>query len=166
MAPRPPPRTLRLKLIKWGGIAAIALLAFLWLANLRYGLRYFSTPAPPGALHTFIFCSRGSLTIGRLDAMGFNRGLAPGLSMYQMKAERYAWWPIYQSNVTTTFISIPYWIFALPLLITTWLARTLDARAARLAQPGRCPACRYDRSGLPPEALCPECGTPQVIQST
>ena len=166
MTPSSAPRTRRLKLIKWSGVAATALLAFLWLTNLRYGLRYFSTPAPPGALHTFIFCTRGSLAIGRLDATTINRAQASGWSFYPMRDGRFVWWIVYTSNTTMTFVSIPYWLIALPLTVTAWRAWILDARAERLARPGRCPACRYDRSGLPPDALCPECGTPQAIQSS
>jgi hypothetical protein len=33
-----------------------------------------------------------------------------------------------------------------------------DARAARLADPSRCPHCRYSRHGIDPSAPCPECG--------
>ncbi len=55
------------------------------------------------------------------------------------------------------------WSITLPL----WMALVLTATPAgvlwrrhRRSLPGQCKRCRYDRKGLAPDALCPECGKP------
>jgi hypothetical protein len=49
----------------------------------------------------------------------------------------------------TAFYSAAWWLI---LFVPRRLRRTLRRRR------GLCPACRYDLRGLPPGALCPECG--------
>ena len=52
----------------------------------------------------------------------------------------------------------PLWLF--PLLLWTPAALLLRSGllARRRALTGSCPACGYDRRGLAPGAVCPECG--------
>ena len=44
-------------------------------------------------------------------------------------------------------------------LLLSPLTRAVTAR--RLGRVGKCAKCRYDRAGLAPSTLCPECGTPE-----
>lgn len=54
-------------------------------------------------------------------------------------------------------IRIPTWCFPLILVpLAFWLHRR--NRLASRRERGHCPACNYDRAGLPPAAPCPECG--------
>lgn len=50
--------------------------------------------------------------------------------------------------------TLPFWIFVLAYPLCAVLAWGLRKRRAALG----CPACGYSRSGLPPQAPCPECG--------
>ena len=48
-----------------------------------------------------------------------------------------------------------------PTFLSATLAASgfvLDARARRRARHGLCTKCNYNRTGLAPTALCPECG--------
>jgi hypothetical protein len=51
-------------------------------------------------------------------------------------------------------------LWPLPLLLTVLGLPVLvsGVRARRRAKAGSCPACGYDRRGLAPGAVCPECG--------
>lgn len=54
--------------------------------------------------------------------------------------------------------SIPLWVLlALIAAPTAWLWRR-DRRLRRALAAGFCASCGYDRAGLAPDAVCPECG--------
>ncbi len=48
------------------------------------------------------------------------------------------------------------------LVVSTPLV-TRSVYRSRVSRKGMCPNCRYDRAGLPAEALCPECGSPSTV---
>jgi len=54
--------------------------------------------------------------------------------------------------------SIPLWCLVLVSLAATMAAWWLDT-ARRRSRVGLCSSCGYDRTGLAPMSLCPECGT-------
>lgn len=56
------------------------------------------------------------------------------------------------------WIAVPIWPVALSAAIMSLAAWRLDALARRCERVGACPKCRYDRAGLAPDAVCPECG--------
>jgi hypothetical protein len=57
------------------------------------------------------------------------------------------------ATISTTNLGIqPVFISALALLTLRMFARR--------ALPHECPACLYDRRGIPDASPCPECGTP------
>ena len=58
-------------------------------------------------------------------------------------------------------VMLGLWL-ALPGVATSiWRQLIVGFRdlAHRPVDPLRCPACRYNRTGLPPDAVCPECGS-------
>jgi hypothetical protein len=55
-------------------------------------------------------------------------------------------------------LSLPLWIPFCVSLPVTALAWRLDSLARRRAKTHLCPQCRYDRTGLTQNTLCPECG--------
>jgi len=63
--------------------------------------------------------------------------------------------------VQTSFarFTIPLWAPLLLTLIVTGLAWRADTLARRRAMLGKCPTRGYARTGLAPEAVCPECGS-------
>jgi rubrerythrin len=50
------------------------------------------------------------------------------------------------------------WPLVLAALALTLYAWHLDTLARRRARLNFCPKCNYDRTGLPKDAVCPECG--------
>jgi hypothetical protein len=50
-------------------------------------------------------------------------------------------------------------MLAAPMLALSILGWRLDILAGRRAQLNLCPKCNYDRAGLAPGAVCPECGS-------
>lgn len=59
----------------------------------------------------------------------------------------------------------PIWQPLAVALLATATAWWLDTLARRRGRPGLCPTCQYDRTGLPPGAVCPECGAaaPKIV---
>ncbi|MCC6969685.1 MAG: hypothetical protein IT434_05630 [Phycisphaerales bacterium] len=60
----------------------------------------------------------------------------------------------------STQVVLPLWIpWLIALGFSAWFLR--DHRREKMRRMiGRCPACGYDRSGLPQSAPCPECAAP------
>ena len=54
---------------------------------------------------------------------------------------------------------IPLWPFVVVSCAITALGWRLDTLARRRARVGLCPKCNYNRAGLAPGAVCPECGS-------
>lgn len=66
-----------------------------------------------------------------------------------------AWIPRILQTKATTIVRIPWWLLAaLPCGLTVWTWWGSWRR-----DPGRCPVCRYDLTGLA-SSVCPECGGP------
>ena len=180
--PTPNPRRTRRRL--WLILLSIpaTLTALLWIASHAWFIWYCSlppgtlvtpgTPFPPsvkvrilaGAIHytddaeyrKHIFTrpeAPGSMSLGTMyssnDGAAFS-GLSIKWSPYGFSATR--WKPqLYPGNWGFP-LYIPFTIFLLPP-ITFWLV-------TRARIPGHCPKCNYNRTGLAPNAMCPECGTP------
>ncbi len=53
---------------------------------------------------------------------------------------------------------VPLWLPAASCVACATIAWFLDIRARRRAKRGACPKCSYSRTGLAPDAVCPECG--------
>ena len=74
------------------------------------------------------------------------------------------YWPSWSSGGRTGGAawgaSIPIWNALALLVPATTLAWLFDTLARRRAHLNLCPACHYDRTGLPPQSPCPECASP------
>jgi hypothetical protein len=62
-------------------------------------------------------------------------------------------------------VRVPLYAIALPPALASTAAWRLDTRARRRARVGHCPACNYDRRGIPAASVCPECGAPPTAIS-
>ena len=71
----------------------------------------------------------------------------------------WGWWVHSDVRGLFTARSVPLWIPIVLVACATLAAWRLDSLARRRANPGVCPKCNYDRTGLAPTAVCPECGT-------
>ena len=58
---------------------------------------------------------------------------------------------------------VPLWAPFLLAAGATVLAWRLDTLARRRARAGFCPKCGYNRTGLAPGAVCPECGAAAIV---
>ena len=76
---------------------------------------------------------------------------------------RWAWGVMYNNGRFGWEFDLPLWLPTSAALITTALAWRLDTLARRRARVGFCPKCSYNRTGLPPQAVCPECGTAAIV---
>jgi hypothetical protein len=157
---KPHPRTR--KAIKWGGAAATlllvaALIASGWFRLSRVSHRGWGIVLERGLLQVVvapsIFTSDGHIRLERrrtyLDLV------QPYELSWKFKVESH------REFIHHTIVSIPLWSLALLTLLPAAPLWFIDIRQSlRARNAGRCPKCRYDRTGLPANAVCPECGTP------
>ncbi|HMN40148.1 MAG TPA: hypothetical protein PKE29_04835 [Phycisphaerales bacterium] len=138
------------KTIKWGGAAVTVLLVVVWAGSRWWNAGYEADRWVVGAVG------------GRLHLSTYAPGSTAILGGWYVlrQARRFEGWQWGFSHDVFGYLeswAVPMW--PLPLLsgasaLLAWRLDTL-ARRARL---GRCPKCNYDRTGLSPAAVCPECG--------
>jgi hypothetical protein len=138
-------------MVKWGGAIVTAIVFAAWLFS---GWRYF-----------LYFESYRAVGVG-LGAVLLRDNTLPGIPPSHgsawgrvEQAPHWYWIPSRFNGLGIAGINIPLWpvpVFALALTIKVW---RMDAERRRTGTTS-CPACNYDRTGLAPSAVCPECGTP------
>ena len=67
---------------------------------------------------------------------------------------QFRWWFEHGDDAAATYIAIPLWI---PLIIAATSTLLICWRDRR-RDPNSCRKCGYDRTGLPADRACPECG--------
>ena len=70
----------------------------------------------------------------------------------------FQWRPDWNLSGPAWYVIVPLWIPAAVTLATTAAAWRVDGIARRRAGGDGCKKCHYDRTGLAPGAVCPECG--------
>ena len=174
---RPHPRIR--KTVKWGGSAVTLLLVVVWIGS---GWWSWYSQRSQGQ---WIQIYRGQLSVGEsinLVPMSAPRHAPrPGEKVDLMRwvaADRqptvridvsaivgplplrglvqgFSW----TSGTTGWSIRVPLWAPAAMVLLVTGFAWRLDMLARRRARLNLCANCNYDRTGLTPGAVCPECGS-------
>ena len=136
--------------ITWGApLVGVALVLLWWLS----GSHVFNLNGPWGA--------SASITGGKLnvvlDADAASRPEATRTGVHTYYSD-YEWWFEGGWEPRFKWIAVPLWFPLLVLVAAAERAWRADRRAQRLARTGSCLKCGYDRSGLAPDAACPECG--------
>jgi hypothetical protein len=134
---------------KWAGLALCLLTAGIWLASTRF---------VAGTTQGIRSISAGS---GRLTILSMGSGSAQSRS-WNFQPQRwtlkwgFARWDAWGSHSGShaRMVQIPLWAPLLLLAVPTALLWRLDA----VRWGTGCQRCRYDLSGLPATAACPECG--------
>jgi hypothetical protein len=98
---------------------------------------------------------------GRFGFMQAKRGVvisvSPGLQFGAIK-RTFRWWLTWEEDNIFRELDIPTWTLVALAAATATGAWRLDTLARRRARAGLCPACNYDRRGIPAASVCPECG--------
>jgi hypothetical protein len=83
----------------------------------------------------------------------------PGATCFSFRVSSdVVWRPDFHLSPGTLSMKVPLWMpFALWAIPTITLF-ALDLASARRRRMGQCAKCGYDRAGLAPGAVCPECG--------
>lgn len=146
------------KATKWGGLAITALLVGSWLVsgwtslvNVTSGFNRYKV-------------DEGALFITFRDPywgpLGQSSGLLKGGgSTRRPFGLRFRYWFVEARGLYGMY-QIPLWPLPVATALAAGLAWRLDILARRREQAQVCQKCRYDRTGLPLEAKCPECGSP------
>ena len=158
MKPRPRIR----KTLKWGGAVLSALLLVAWV-----GSGAWEQYAPLGPSH-FLRLGHGRVEAGtsRIIVIDPNdtvtQAMRIGTLMPAPRPAGLRWWFSWNRSSSSWQLGVPLWVPAGVFLLVTATAWRLDTLARRRARIGLCPNCNYDRTGLAPGALCPECGAPAL----
>jgi len=136
--------------LKWGGAVVTVLLLVVWIGSGWW-------------LIGWRFASGGSLCVlaGKLGVVTPAVG-QPVLNNTSFLFDRHdfglGWWFDWVAQPVFQFYAIPLWLPALASLLVTAAAWRVDAVHRRRARVGACSSCGYDRAGLAPGSVCPECG--------
>ncbi len=144
------------KTIKWGkygGAAVTVLLVVVWMGSNGRMLWWSSSDG-----HALVV-DRGLLQI-EYPPLPNGRHLKAGWHA-QRVFDGLFWWPLPRRDFGFSNFVIPFWYLVAASLTGTASAWSLDVFANRRARfkPHRCPKCNYDRTGLAPGVVCPECGS-------
>ena len=146
---RPHPRIR--KSVKWTGAVVSVLLLAVWITSawwyVSWWFRWGDSMAVGG----------GAAYVGHniLDIPPAARGAHYGLST----GTPFTWWFADYKYGAGGHMVIPLWSPVFLALLPTVAAWHLDTLTRRRAGVNLCPKCNYDRTGLAPGAVCPECGT-------
>ncbi len=140
------------KTIKWGGAVVTVLLVVVWIGSGWWGVWWWSKGGDCAAI------AMGTLIVGTQDYPV--PASDAGLSIEGSSLKNFGWWIRFadDSGPTVWQLFVPLWLPMLSSLLITALAWRLDLLAWRRERMGKCPKCHYDRTGLAPGAVCPECG--------
>ncbi len=139
------------KTVKWGGAAASLLLLALWIGSGWWCIKWWTPSSGTWNLEA------GRIVIRNID-WNSQTPKSPGLQLFHVPFEL-DWSMQYDPTAWGSPLTTPIWPFAGISLLVTAFAWRLDSLARRRAANNLCSTCRYDRTGLPPHSLCPECGT-------
>jgi hypothetical protein len=158
------------RVVKWAAGAMAVLTLAAWWASVRYqvecefddGLsRLDNHPAMKGILGITVTAGAVVLELWRGAfpwALGIETRPTPTRGWHfkcESRPSSTIWMVRVPSDTVRGFYSIPLWI---PLLLASGSTLFAWRRDRRGARAGCCARCGYSLAGLPPVAVCPECG--------
>ena len=106
----------------------------------------------PGTRVRFgVYAGQGVLSIGAWE----QRLVQSGVLAHASPRYTLGWLPSFTRVSPSWEIKLPLWLLILPLLFAHIRHQRVSQRRR---MDGQCVGCGYSRSGLSPEAKCPECG--------
>lgn len=138
------------KSIKWCGLAASVLLLAAWIGSVWYYAWWI------GRWGVAV-----NLMGGRISLVDIRTapGIRTGWTLEPIPQPGMFLWFDSTSPGSLPFVTAPLWALAAPTLLATAAAWRRDTVARRRDRIGCCANCAYDRRGLAPDAVCPECGS-------
>ena len=137
--------------MKWGGAALAVLLAVLWIGSGWWTVGWVTSGGSVIGVRAGLICVGGQKPGSpAAPQCGFAFGYQP---------MPFRWTSSIVDSPTAWQDARPLWMPTLAVLLITVVAWRLDTLARRRARVNLCPKCNYDRAGLAPGAVCPECGT-------
>jgi hypothetical protein len=157
---------MRRRIAKWAGLIACLLVGALWIVSDRCTISRFGrvlgwdgiVTLDAGRVRLFCHQRSGDTRAGQGEWWIRRRDTAASVNSV---ARRLGWpgWPSASSTTAGTArmfsLNVPLWLPVAPLAVPVILLWWNDRGRVR---PGGCRGCRYDLSGLPAGAPCPECG--------
>jgi hypothetical protein len=142
--------------VKWGGLAAVALVVVVWIGSVWWWCGWEVTP------YTHIEIEHGRLSVSHTTGWIFEneqpvwmKRCTSVLSDHPDEGlELWPLWVVGRGRAGLTQVFVPLWI---PLLAAAG-CMGLAWRGSARARAGCCGRCGYDRAGLGAGAVCPECG--------
>jgi hypothetical protein len=146
------------KTIQWAGAAVTVVLVVVWIGSIQTTIKWQLTKA----LGVSVGRGRLSTCDVRDTVIGWWQMDTPGLHVLRNLPPELLWnFYRYDTSQSLEF-AIPIWPVPAFTLLATIAAWRFDALARRRAKLNLCPNCGYDRTGLAPGAVCPECEAPPV----
>jgi len=144
------------KTVKWGGAVGTVLLLVLWVASARLEISFAPLSEYDG------FAKGGTVQLRSLRGGGPNADSFIFYVAHRFKpAPPFQWnlWAFSRSRGGSWVLAFPIWAPLIVAAVSTGIVWRLDIAARRRSRANACPNCNYDRTGLAPAAVCPECGS-------
>ncbi len=145
------------KTVKWGGAVVSALLVVVWVASGWLDVRWEDPEGHRVSVHGGEFwIARGYPRYHQLPWSG--KGISMRTHAWSLYPQRPLDWAGPRTSKVDWMFSCALWFPASIALLAALTAWHLDTLARRRTRIGLCPKCSYNRTGLPPASVCPECG--------
>jgi hypothetical protein len=140
--------------VKWGGAVVSVVLLVVWV-----GSRWYDGVWWWGRGEVSVYA--GLIWVQYDTRQPPPYGLGSGWKVRAYVPDFRWWFGSYTLGSGQT-VYVPLWPVCMLAISASVIAWRLDTLARRRARAGFCPKCDYNRAGLAPNAVCPECGTPAL----
>lgn len=145
------------KTIKWGGAVVSAVLFVAWIGSGWRQVGWVTT------LGNWVILHRGRVFLAWQDMVMPSH--FPHGAVWRPEWGPFTWTFSFEIGNPGSFLYVPLWAPLAVALAFTAAAWRYDSRARRREFPHLCTKCTYDRAGLAPGTVCPECGAAALSAS-